>query len=109
MLWLGLLSGDVQSAPDPTIGRRGVSGPETQQRLKCGLRGPPTIVPKHELIEVDLKLGLAHPVVGVPLRSVLFGSGVRVSRRRDGLRGRARWRVRADCGKGQRSEWCWEV
>ena len=62
--------------------------------------------PRYTASRPDTRVGRER---AVPLRSVLFGSGVRVSRRRDGLRGRARWRVRADCGKGQRSEWCWEV
>ena len=55
---------DVPSASNPSIGRRSASGAKAQQGLKSGLRCPPAIVPKHELIKVDLKLRLADPVVG---------------------------------------------
>ena len=52
---------DVPSASNPSIGRRSASGAKAQQGLKSGLRCPLAIVPKHELIKVDLKLRLADP------------------------------------------------
>ncbi len=44
----------VLRAANPSGGRGRPSGPQAQQGLKGGHRVPPPIVPKHELIEVDL-------------------------------------------------------
>ena len=53
----------VLGTANPPVGRRCASGPEAEQRLKGGHRLPPTIVPKYELVQVDLQLRLADPVV----------------------------------------------
>ena len=53
----------VLGTANPAVRRRCASGPEAEQRLKGGHRLPPTVVPKDELIEVDLQLRLADPVV----------------------------------------------
>lgn len=46
------------------IGCRGAPGPETQHRLKGGHRLLPTVVPKHELVKVDLELPTTDTVMG---------------------------------------------
>ena len=64
MLGLTTVVRDVPSASNPSIGRWRSSGTKAEQCLKGGHRLPTTIVPKHELIQVDLKLRLADPMVG---------------------------------------------
>ncbi len=55
---------DVPGSSNAAIGRRRPSRTEAEQCLKGGHRLPPTIVPKHELIQVDLQLRLTDPMVG---------------------------------------------
>ena len=47
-----------------TVRGRGVSGSETEEGLEGSHGGLSAIVTKDELIEVDLKLRAAHPMVG---------------------------------------------
>jgi len=54
---------DIPSASNPSVRCGCPSGPEAEQRLKRGHRLPTPIVPKDELIQVDLKLCLTDPVV----------------------------------------------
>jgi hypothetical protein len=53
----------VLGTANPPVRRRRASGPEAEQRLKGGHRLPSAIVPKHELVQVDLQLRLTDPVV----------------------------------------------
>ena len=53
----------VLGTANPFVRRRCASGPEAEQRLKGGHRLSPTMVPKYELVQVDLQLRLADPVV----------------------------------------------
>ena len=55
---------DVPSALNLSIGRWRLFSTKAKQCLKSGHRIPPTIVPKHELIQVDLKLRVTDPMVG---------------------------------------------
>ena len=55
---------DVQSSSNASIGRWRPSRTKAEQCLKGGHRLPPTIVPKHELIQIDLQLCLTDPMVG---------------------------------------------
>ena len=55
---------DVPGSSNAAIGRRRPSRTEAEQCLKGGHRLPPTIVPKHKLIQVDLQLRLTDPMVG---------------------------------------------
>ena len=63
---------DVPGTSNSSIGRCSLSSTKAEQRLKGGHRLPPAIVPKHELIQVDLKLRLTDPMVrtGQPLLQV---------------------------------------
>ena len=63
MLRLATIVSDIPSALNPPIGRWRLSSTKTEQGLKSGHRIPPTIVPKHELIQVDLKLRITDTVV----------------------------------------------
>jgi hypothetical protein len=53
----------VAAACDATIGRRRVASAQTEQRLEGGHRLPAPIMPKDELIEVDLELRAADAVI----------------------------------------------
>ena len=66
----------VLGAANPLVGRRCASSPEAEQRLKGGHRLPPTIVSKHELVQVDLQLRRADAVVRAnqPLLQVADGA-----------------------------------
>jgi hypothetical protein len=57
------MSGCVLSASNLAVRRRSASRPEAEQRLKGRHRLLAPIVPKYELIQVDLKLRIADPVV----------------------------------------------
>lgn len=57
------VSGCVLSASNLAVRRRSASRPEAEQRLKGGHWLPTPIVPKYELVQVDLKLRLTDPVV----------------------------------------------
>ena len=46
---------DLPSASNPSVRCGRPSGPEAEQRLKRGRRLPTPIVPKDELVQVDLK------------------------------------------------------
>ena len=76
MLWLAIAGRDVPSASNSSIRSGPASSPEAQQRLKSGLRCPPTVVPKNEFIKVDRKLRFADAVVraGQPLLQVPDGA-----------------------------------
>jgi hypothetical protein len=50
-------------APNLSVRHGSASGSEAEQRLKGGHRLPPTIVPKDELVEVDLKLRLTDAMI----------------------------------------------
>ena len=54
---------DIPGASNPLVGRWSAAGPEAEHRLKGGHRLSSTIVPKHELVQVDLQLRLTDPVV----------------------------------------------
>src|SRR5436190_22103896 len=67
----------VSSAANPLIWRWRMAGSEAKQRLKGGRRGPPTIVPKYELVKIDLKLCSTdtmvradQPLLQIPNRTV---------------------------------------
>jgi hypothetical protein len=62
----------VPSASNPSVGRRSAPGPEAEQDLK----GSTTIVPKHELVQIDLKLRFTDAVVRAdqPLLHVANGA-----------------------------------
>src|SRR5947199_8199456 len=53
----------VLRAPNPLVGCRCAPGPEAKQRLKGRHGLPPTIVPEHELVQIDLELGLTDSVI----------------------------------------------
>ena len=53
----------VLRAPNPLVGCRCAPGPEAKQRLKGRHGLPPTVVPEHELVQVDLELGLTDSVI----------------------------------------------
>ena len=74
----------VLGTPDATGGCRCPSGAQAKERLEGGHGGPPPIVPKDELIEVDLELAAADTVVGTdqPLLQVADGA---VGKRDDGF------------------------
>ena len=76
------VSRDIPSASNSPVRRRRVFGPEAEQRLKRGHRLAPTIVPKDELVQVDLQLRLTDPMVRAdqPLLEVADGM---VRERRD--------------------------
>jgi hypothetical protein len=57
------VSRDIPSASNPSVRCGRPSGPEAEQRLKRGHRLPSPIVPKDELVQVDLELRLTDPVV----------------------------------------------
>src|SRR5689334_17354300 len=63
---------DVPRAADLTIRGWCMAGPKSQQRLKGSHRLTASIVAKDELVEVDLELGIADPVIrpGQPLLQV---------------------------------------
>ena len=65
----------VLSPPNLSVGRWGAPRPKSEQRLKGGHRLLSTIVPKHELVQIDLELRTAHAVVGAdqPLLEVADG------------------------------------
>ena len=46
----------VLGAPNPSVGCRSAPGAEPQQRLKSRRRFSPAVVPKRELVQVDLEL-----------------------------------------------------
>ena len=46
----------VLRGPNPLVRCRCAPGPEAKQRLKGGHGLPPTVVPEHELVQVDLEL-----------------------------------------------------
>jgi hypothetical protein len=77
------MSGDVPSASNLSVRRGGASCPEAEQCLKGGHWLPSPIVPKDELVEVDLKLRLTDPVVRAdqPLLEIADGA---VRERHDG-------------------------
>jgi hypothetical protein len=54
----------ILSTANPSVRCRRAAGAETKQRLKGSHRCSPTIVPKHELVQVDLALSSADPVMG---------------------------------------------
>jgi len=68
-----------------------VSGPEAKECLKCGRRRLATVVPKDEFIEVNLKLVLAHSVVGSD-QPLLQVSNRPIGKRDSGLRAFAQLR-----------------
>jgi hypothetical protein len=76
MLRSSRVSRCVPSASNLSVRRGSPSRPEAEQRLKGGHRLPPTIVPKDELVQVDLKLRLTDPVVRAdqPLLQVADGA-----------------------------------
>src|SRR5881396_2672303 len=53
----------ILSAANPSIRCRRAAGAETKQSLKGRHRCSPTIVSKHELVQVDLELSSADPVM----------------------------------------------
>jgi len=53
----------VLSAPNPSVRCRRAAGAETKQRLKGRHRCSPTIVSKHEFVQVDLELSSADSVM----------------------------------------------
>jgi hypothetical protein len=57
------VSRDILSASNASVRRGSASGSEAEQRLKGSHRLASTIVPKYELVEVDLKLRLTDPMV----------------------------------------------
>jgi hypothetical protein len=81
----------VPSASNPSVGCRRASSPEAEQGLKGRHRLLPTIVPKHELIQIYLKLRFAYTVVRAdqPLLHVA-NSAVRQRPLSNGLIKRAR-------------------
>ncbi len=76
------------------VRRRRASGSEAEERLKGRHRLPSPIVPKDELVQIDLQLGAAHPVVGAdqPLLEVPDGA---VRQRHHGFRALAQRRFSA--------------
>ena len=66
----------VLGTANPSVRGQCASGPEAEQRLKGGHRLSPTIVPKDELVQVDLQLRFADPVVRAnqPLLQVADGA-----------------------------------
>ena len=82
------MSGDVPSASNLSVRRGSASCPEAEQCLKGGHRLPPTIVPKDELVKIDLQLPFTDAVVGAdqPLLHVADGA---VGQRHDGGRASA--------------------
>jgi len=76
MLRSGCVSRDIASASNLSVRCGRPSAPETEQRLKRGHRLPPPIVPKDELVQVDLKLRLTDPMVRAdqPLLKVADGT-----------------------------------
>src|SRR6266542_6108246 len=74
----------VLGTPDATGGCGRPPGAQAEERLEAGHGGPPPIVPKDELIEVDLELAAADTVVGTdqPLLQVADGA---VGKRDDGF------------------------
>jgi len=79
------MSGDVPSASNLSVRRGSASCPEAEQCLKGGHRLPPTIVPKDELVKIDLQLRFTDAVVRAdqPLLHVADGA---VGQRYDGGR-----------------------
>ena len=77
------VSRDILSASNSPVRRRSVFGPEAEQRLKRGHRLAPTIVPKDELVQVDLQLRLTDPMVRAdqPLLEVCRWHGPRAAQR----------------------------
>ena len=66
----------VASASNLSVRGGRTSRPEAQQRLKGGHGLPPTIVPKDELVEIDLQLRFADAVIRAdqPLLQVADGA-----------------------------------
>ena len=65
----------IAGAADLAIGRGGSTRPQSEQRLKGGHRLPTAVVAEHELVQVDLQLTFADPVIGAgqPLLEVANG------------------------------------
>src|SRR5207244_12026166 len=84
-LWVGVRRfRKVSGATYAVVGRRWVHRSETEQSLE-GCHGLPTaIVPKDELVQIDLQLGAANPVVSAyePLLEVADGA---ISKRHHGF------------------------
>ncbi len=74
----------VLGTPDASGGCGRPPGAQAEERLEAGHGGPPPILPKDELIEVDLELAAADTVVGTdqPLLQVADGA---VGKRDDGF------------------------
>src|SRR5260221_6753851 len=76
MLRSAIVERHVLSAPNPSIGSGGAPGAEAEQRLKGGHRLPAAIVPKDELVQVELQLSAADPMIAPdqPLLEIAHGA-----------------------------------
>src|ERR671937_203659 len=77
-------SGCIAVSGDLAIGRGRADGAEAEQRLEGGHRGPPTVMAKDELVEVDLQMLGGGSPVGALKPSLEVGEGP-VSARQDHL------------------------